>query len=83
MFTNLILHQGWLLHNIKFHCIKQVRRISQVDIETEIVFNCQMGRGRTTTGMVIATLVYLNRIGASGENIIYSGSCLCHLCRSD
>ncbi|KAK4282651.1 hypothetical protein QN277_014003 [Acacia crassicarpa] len=25
-----------------------------------------MGRGRTTTGMVIATLVYLNRIGASG-----------------
>ncbi|XP_077240412.1 metal ion-binding protein isoform X2 [Tasmannia lanceolata] len=43
-----------------------VRRISQADISTEIVFNCQMGRGRTTTGMVIATLVYLNRIGASG-----------------
>ncbi|KAF0922499.1 hypothetical protein E2562_037404 [Oryza meyeriana var. granulata] len=43
-----------------------VRRISQVDIETEIIFNCQMGRGRTTTGMVIATLIYLNRIGASG-----------------
>lgn len=43
-----------------------VRRISQVDMETEIVFNCQMGRGRTTTGMVISTLVYLNRIGASG-----------------
>ncbi|KAJ0985221.1 hypothetical protein J5N97_003577 [Dioscorea zingiberensis] len=41
-------------------------RISQADIDTEIVFNCQMGRGRTTTGMVIATLVYLNRIGASG-----------------
>uniref|UniRef100_A0ACD5X255 Uncharacterized protein n=1 Tax=Avena sativa TaxID=4498 RepID=A0ACD5X255_AVESA len=35
-------------------------------METEIVFNCQMGRGRTTTGMVISTLVYLNRIGASG-----------------
>lgn len=45
----------------------QVRRISQVDEETEIIFNCQMGRGRTTTGMVIATLVYLNRIGASGN----------------
>jgi len=45
-----------------------VRRISQVDMETEIVFNCQMGRGRTTTGMVISTLVYLNRIGASGEH---------------
>lgn len=44
----------------------QVRRISQADVNTEIVFNCQMGRGRTTTGMVIATLVYLNRIGASG-----------------
>ncbi|MQL95031.1 hypothetical protein Taro_027696 [Colocasia esculenta] len=43
-----------------------VQRISQVDIDTEIIFNCQMGRGRTTTGMVIATLVYLNRIGASG-----------------
>ncbi|GJN24153.1 hypothetical protein PR202_gb11875 [Eleusine coracana subsp. coracana] len=28
-----------------------VCRISQVDLETEIVFNCQMGRGRTTTGI--------------------------------
>ncbi|XP_042502198.1 paladin isoform X1 [Macadamia integrifolia] len=43
-----------------------VHRILQTDINTEIVFNCQMGRGRTTTGMVIATLVYLNRTGASG-----------------
>ncbi|GLT68208.1 hypothetical protein SLA2020_404600 [Shorea laevis] len=43
-----------------------VHKISQADINTEIIFNCQMGRGRTTTGMVIATLVYLNRIGASG-----------------
>ncbi|XP_057966266.1 uncharacterized protein LOC131156522 isoform X5 [Malania oleifera] len=43
-----------------------VHRISQVNINTEIIFNCQMGRGRTTTGMVIATLVYLNRTGASG-----------------
>ncbi|KAK7284493.1 hypothetical protein RJT34_19239 [Clitoria ternatea] len=43
-----------------------VRKISQADVNTEIIFNCQMGRGRTTTGMVIATLVYLNRIGASG-----------------
>ncbi|KAH9622269.1 hypothetical protein KSS87_001369 [Heliosperma pusillum] len=25
-----------------------------------------MGRGRTTTGMVVATLIYFNRIGASG-----------------
>ncbi|XP_020701616.1 paladin [Dendrobium catenatum] len=43
-----------------------VHRISQVENDTEYIFNCQMGRGRTTTGMVIATLVYLNRIGASG-----------------
>ncbi|KAM6541335.1 hypothetical protein CsatB_005782 [Cannabis sativa] len=43
-----------------------VHKISQADINTKIIFNCQMGRGRTTTGMVIATLVYLNRIGSSG-----------------
>ncbi|XP_050236366.1 uncharacterized protein LOC126686370 [Mercurialis annua] len=43
-----------------------VDKIYQADLKTEIMFNCQMGRGRTTTGMVIATLVYLNRIGASG-----------------
>ncbi|KAJ1425575.1 Protein-tyrosine phosphatase-like [Sesbania bispinosa] len=43
-----------------------VQKISQADVKTQIIFNCQMGRGRTTTGMVIATLVYLNRIGASG-----------------
>lgn len=35
-----------------------------------------MGRGRTTTGMVIATLVYLNRIGASG--IVFAFSILPH-----
>lgn len=43
-----------------------VHKVSQADVNTQIIFNCQMGRGRTTTGMVIATLVYLNRIGASG-----------------
>ncbi|CAI9099930.1 OLC1v1036826C1 [Oldenlandia corymbosa var. corymbosa] len=43
-----------------------VHKISQANINKEIVFNCQMGRGRTTTGMVIATLVYLNRLGVSG-----------------
>ncbi|XP_044494094.1 paladin-like isoform X3 [Mangifera indica] len=43
-----------------------VDKISQANLNTEVIFNCQMGRGRTTTGMVIATLVYLNRIGASG-----------------
>lgn len=29
-----------------------------------------MGRGRTTTGMVIATLIYINRIGASGGDFL-------------
>ncbi|KAK4271119.1 hypothetical protein QN277_019857 [Acacia crassicarpa] len=43
-----------------------VHKISQADVSTEVIFNCQMGRGRTTTGMVIATLIYLNRIGDSG-----------------
>ncbi|KAI9099076.1 hypothetical protein K1719_024843 [Acacia pycnantha] len=43
-----------------------VHKISQADVNTEMIFNCQMGRGRTTTGMVIATLIYLNRIGDSG-----------------
>ncbi|XP_048336813.1 uncharacterized protein LOC107426194 isoform X1 [Ziziphus jujuba] len=48
-----------------------VHKISQADINTEIIFNCQMGRGRTTTGMVIATLVYLNRIGSSGSLVTF------------
>lgn len=26
-----------------------------------LVFNCQMGRGRTTTGMIIASLLYLRK----------------------
>ncbi|CAL1398805.1 unnamed protein product [Linum trigynum] len=43
-----------------------VDRIYRTDLTSDIIFNCQMGRGRTTTGMVIATLVYLNRMGASG-----------------
>ncbi|XP_010035529.2 paladin isoform X2 [Eucalyptus grandis] len=43
-----------------------VEKISRVDVNTEIIFNCQMGCGRTTTGMVIATLIYLNQIGDSG-----------------
>lgn len=43
-----------------------VNKVSLVDLYTEVIFNCQMGRGRTTTGMVIATLIYLNRTGASG-----------------
>lgn len=48
--------------------VPQVHKISQANVNTEIVFNCQMGRGRTTTGMVIATLVYFHRLGVSGSN---------------
>jgi hypothetical protein len=43
-----------------------VQRLSQVEVGTKLVFNCQMGRGRTTTGMVIATLIHLRRVGALG-----------------
>ncbi|KAJ7557303.1 hypothetical protein O6H91_05G121100 [Diphasiastrum complanatum] len=40
-----------------------VQRISRTDAGTAFVFNCQMGRGRTTTGMVIATLIHQGRMG--------------------
>lgn len=43
-----------------------VQRVSQVDTNTATIFNCQMGRGRTTTGMVVSTLVHLKRVGLSG-----------------
>ncbi|KFK34389.1 hypothetical protein AALP_AA5G138900 [Arabis alpina] len=43
-----------------------IRKISQAAINTEIIFNCPTGRALTTTGMVIATLVYFKRTGASG-----------------
>ena len=48
-----------------------MHKISQANLNTEIIFNCQMGRGRTTTGMVIATLIYLNRIGNSGSPVTF------------
>eukprot|EP00850_Spirogloea_muscicola_P002322 SM000009S23451 [mRNA] locus=s9:35424:44183:- [translate_table: standard] len=38
-----------------------VHRLAQVDVNTRLLFNCQMGRGRTTTGMVVATLIHLCR----------------------
>jgi hypothetical protein len=36
------------------------------------VFNCQMGRGRTTTGMIIASLALLQRAGALGDALTHS-----------
>jgi hypothetical protein len=41
-----------------------VRRLWDVPQSTALVFNCQMGRGRTTTGMIIGCLVLLRRMGA-------------------
>ncbi|CAM6102777.1 unnamed protein product [Calypogeia fissa] len=43
-----------------------VQRVSQAERGTALLFNCQMGRGRTTTGMVIATLIHLRRTGSTG-----------------
>lgn len=43
-----------------------VQHLSRAEIGTALIFNCQMGRGRTTTGMVVATLVHLKRVGLSG-----------------
>lgn len=74
----LLVHSGVWLRPVQcevfgldlfFTLCFQVHKISQADINTEIIFNCQMGRGRTTTGMVIATLIYFNRIGASGSPV--------------
>eukprot|EP00878_Enallax_costatus_P006221 GHUV01006524.1.p1 GENE.GHUV01006524.1~~GHUV01006524.1.p1 ORF type:complete len:1656 (+),score=579.22 GHUV01006524.1:267-5234(+) len=41
-----------------------IQRLWNVPLDAALVFNCQMGRGRTTTGMAIATLVTLRRLGA-------------------
>ncbi|KAI8474087.1 MAG: inositol hexakisphosphate-domain-containing protein [Monoraphidium minutum] len=41
-----------------------VRRLWNVPPSTALIFNCQMGRGRTTTGMIIGCLVLLRRMGA-------------------
>ncbi|CAI5457453.1 unnamed protein product [Closterium sp. Yama58-4] len=38
-----------------------VESLSSVDEGTAQIFNCQMGRGRTTTGTVVATLICLAR----------------------
>lgn len=41
-----------------------MRRLWNVPPATALIFNCQMGRGRTTTGMIIGCLVLLRRMGA-------------------
>lgn len=42
-------------------CDQLIQRCWDVEEDTSMVFNCQMGRGRTTTGMIIASLLYLRR----------------------
>ncbi|CAM6081800.1 unnamed protein product [Calypogeia fissa] len=44
----------------------EVQCVSQAERGTALLFNCQMGRGRTTTGIVIATLIHLRRTGFTG-----------------
>ncbi|KAG1680951.1 hypothetical protein FOA52_009910 [Chlamydomonas sp. UWO 241] len=41
-----------------------INRVWGVDSDAAIIFNCQMGRGRTTTGMIIASLLHLRKIEA-------------------
>ena len=45
-------------------CDLLVQRCWKPGQDTSLVFNCQMGRGRTTTGMIIAALLHLRRLGA-------------------
>ena len=41
-----------------------VAQVASASRGTAFVFNCQMGRGRTTTGMIIASLAILQQSGA-------------------
>ena len=38
-----------------------IQRLWTLPEEAALVFNCQMGRGRTTTGMIIASLLHIRR----------------------
>lgn len=49
-----------------------IRRLWTVPLDAALMFNCQMGRGRTTTGMIIATLVVLRRLGAFPTRVLAS-----------
>lgn len=51
-----------------------VQNLSQLDTGAAQVFNCQMGRGRTTTGMVVATLLYLRRTSPEMGGLLRTGS---------
>jgi hypothetical protein len=49
-----------------------IQQVMKAERPAAYVFNCQMGRGRTTTGMVIASLIILKKAGAL--DAILSGS---------
>ena len=55
-------------------CDAVFRAVSAAGAEDPIIFNCQMGAGRTTTGMVIACLVRTFTTGAPGPRV----SCEAH-----
>ena len=50
-------------------CDAVFRAVSAAGAEDPIIFNCQMGAGRTTTGMVIACLVRTFTTGAPGPRV--------------
>ncbi|CAK7348578.1 unnamed protein product [Dovyalis caffra] len=53
---NEYMQEDSIVRAVEFR-MPHVDRIYQTDLNADIIFNCQMGRGRTTTGMVIATLL--------------------------
>lgn len=46
-----------------------VQRMKDVDPDTPVIFNCQAGRGRTTTALIAAGLVRRAKEGESGKSI--------------
>ena len=52
---------GMLRNILRAHVLKRQARLGNPPDGAALVFNCQMGRGRTTTGMVIASLLQLRR----------------------
>ncbi|ORX60585.1 hypothetical protein DM01DRAFT_1332719 [Hesseltinella vesiculosa] len=42
-----------------------IDRLKRMDDHSDMIFNCQMGRGRTTTGMVTSCLVAMTRQGTA------------------
>ena len=61
-----------------------VLRVLGIDSHTtDILFNCQMGRGRTTTGTVIGCLVYLANASAECNSALSQDAASSPSCDSD